>query len=109
MSIIALSYFHHYDRAFQPDLSRYLQPWISWVADGAIASDQPFVGSHFTQSHWSACMHFLGADTNFGTKAELCTVGESGRSIGVHRRGIDSPKELIYRVLVFGNDGFTVL
>lgn len=81
---------------------------MSGRADLAVAFDYPFVGGHFPQSHGSACVELLGADADFGSKSELCAVGERCGRVDIYAGRVDKQGEQTCVVGILGDYGFAV-
>ena len=79
-----------------------------WVAGVSVALDDPFVGCEFPESHGASGVHFLCADSDFGSESELGAVGEGGAGVDVAAGGVDFAEEALGGLLVFGYDGFGV-
>ena len=47
------------------------------------------IGGKFSQRHGATCMHLLGGDSYFCSKAKLCAIGEGCGCIGVNASGVD--------------------
>src|SRR5699024_6694158 len=57
-------------------------------SDVALPDDDPLAGGHLRQPHGPAGMELLGGDADLGPEAELGAVGEAGRGVGHHHRGV---------------------
>jgi hypothetical protein len=53
-----------------------------------LALNQPFVRGDLLQAHGAARMNFLRADAYFRPQAELRSIGESRRCIGIYAGGV---------------------
>ena len=66
------------------------------------------VGTELVQAHGAAGVEAVGGDADFGTEAEFEAVGKAGTGVVEDGGGIDSGKELLGGVGVFGHDGIGV-
>ncbi len=55
----------------------------------ARSADQPFFRDQLFQRKGAAGMKFLGGDPDLGAQTQRLSVREPGRSVGIHRRGVD--------------------
>ena len=74
----------------------------------AFAFNQPFIRCDFLQGHRAAGTKLLRGDANLCAEAELCTVGEAGRSIPVNAGSVDMGLELAGSLNILCDDGLAV-
>src|SRR4029453_12914045 len=60
-------------------------------------------------AHWPARMEAAGGDADLGAEAELAAIGELGRGVVQHDRGIDLVEEFFRRSVIFRHDRIGVV
>ena len=73
-----------------------------------MAVNEPLIGGNFFKGHRAASSQFLCADANLSTKAELCTIGETGWGVDVNAGCIHHCLETTGGSGVLGDDAFAV-
>ena len=77
-------------------------------ADLSVAGNYPLLGHQFFECKRPAGVQFLGRNTDFGTKPENTSVGETGGGVGINGGGVYLVQKPVNDGLILRNNGFRV-
>ena len=103
ITIILLIDWNVGEAGWLPDELRTGKPALA--SDLAGAENLILAGGQLGEGEWPAAVKFLGADAHFRSEAESPAVGETGRSIPIHRGRIHVAKKFAGIAFIPGNNG----
>ena len=78
-------------------------------AHASVSEHHVFLRGQTFETHWPACMQFVGGDADLGTQSIFKSVGKLGARIHHHAGGIHFAQKALGIAPVLGHDGVGVM